>query len=207
MGLLKKAMETYNKDYAYNLYTSYTEKPKSVLKKYNSKNDFLYKVIELTGEPSSSRDYFIVSNCLLDLGIDHIHSALKTIYLYACLGSYLEGSPDDVFDTANYEKHRKNMINGAEWEKIGKEHEKNYDFNSALICYLKAFLLTPYIETPIFYIADLYTKMNNIDDGIVFLSNIKKSKYKNMKQAASEKMKELKDKKDRGYVYRPRPRK
>ena len=207
MGLLEGFKDIVNKDTAFSLYSMFKDDPKKMIKKYKTKEALLLEVIRLTGTPKKRRDYYIIAHSYVDLGAKYRPQAIIALTQYLKKGGYWSGTPNDTIDMGDYKADQRKECIAAEWECLGKAYEGEYIFDEAMRCYREAMQLTPYSETPVMYIADLYVKMNDINSGLAFLTEIKKSRYKNMKQAAVGKYKELKAKKASGYVYKPRSRK
>lgn len=100
---------------------------------------------------------------------------------------------------------------------LGELYEKEYDFNNALIAYESCIKLSPTNHHLYGRKVDVLIKMNRIDDALDYLATVKKSKYyKKYKNNYDEDvfMKtinrlvlECNEKKEKGYVYRPRKQK
>lgn len=173
----------------------------------NSKIDSLMAAINLCGDPNTPKKLYIVSRCYVMAGAKYRPKAIEYLLKYIDVGAAWEGTPRDNIKMDDYVINQLSVNQSEVYCDLGKCYEGEYQFEKALEWYFKALEKFPVSTPPACYIADVYVKMNNIDAGLNFLKEIKKTGYKDMKLIANSKIKELNEKKTKGYVYKPRHRK
>lgn len=173
----------------------------------NSKIDSLMAAINLCGDPNTPKKLYIVSRCYVMAGAKYRPKAIEYLLKYIDVGAVWEGTPRDNIQMDDYIINQLDLSRSMTYCDLGKAYEGEYQFLNALYWYQRALKIDPTSTPAVYHIADVYVKMNDIDAGLKFLKEIKKRRYKDMKLIANEKIKELNEKKTKGYIYKPRPRK
>lgn len=215
MRLFQKIKETSNvnlalqvSNYYHGGLVSFPFKVQKFIKANNNvKKDSLLAAIQLCGEPNTPKKLYIVSSCYVMAGAEYRPKAIEYLLQYIDAGAVWEGTPKDFVSIDGLIINQLDLNRAVTYCDLGKAYEGEYQFVDALYWYRRALEADPTSSPAVSYIADVYVKMNNIDEGLKFLREIKKSGYKDMKLIANEKIKELREKKAKGYVYKPRPRK
>lgn len=171
------------------------------------KKDALLAAIGLCGIPETSKQLYIISNCYLMLGAQFRTQAIIYLLQYIDAGAVWEGTPRCDINIDGHIINQLDLNRSSTYCELGKAYEGEYQFSNALYWYQQALKINPTSSPAVCYIADVYVKMNDIDAGLRFLRDVKKSAYKDIKLIAGDKIKELREKKSNGYVYKPRPRK
>ncbi|MDD6807924.1 MAG: DnaD domain protein [Oscillospiraceae bacterium] len=195
-----------------------TQKEQSVindiLSTCKTRQDILNKVVEICGEPNTSQKRYIYAMAYSWSNKEYRKKAIKYLELYLSNPLY-----EDVYlNRFSYynepiESRKNNHLNSMH-QTLGEIYEKEYDFDNALINYEKAIQYDPY--NPITYRKKVGTliKMNKIEEAIIFLDIIKKSKYyvinnKYMPidwfiKTIDELLEDCKKKQKENYLYKPR---
>lgn len=215
MGIIKKIKESSNVNLALEvsnyfhggLVSSPLQVQKFIKSNNNSKIDSLLAAINLCGEPNTPKKLYIVSRCYVMAGAKYRPKAIEYLLKYIDIGAVWEGTPRDFVVIDGLRINQLDLNRATVYCDLGKAYEGEYQFIDALNWYHKSIDIDPTCSQAVSYIADCYVKMNSIDDGLIFLKGIKKTGCKDMKLIANSKIKELNEKKAKGYVYKPRPRK
>lgn len=170
----------------------YQSKINSILSQCKSREEILMKVVDLCGDPTTLKRLYIISKAYVWAGAKYRNQAIKYLEMYIEKGG---------LDNAN--RIGKSLI----YLDLGKAYEGEYKFDMALACYKKA-ISHNYGTPELCFIAKLYTKMNMLDKGIELLSNAQKRKIyssdESFREVVDRELEDLKSKKARGYVYKPR---
>lgn len=185
----------------------YTYKVQRLIKKCGSKKDCLMAAINLCGNPITPKQLYIVSTCYVLAGASYRPQAIEFLNKYINVGAVWEGTPRSNITIDGYTINQLKINKASVYCDLGKAYEGEYQFDNALISYSNSLKCDPSYTPAISYSADIYVKKNLIDSGLNFLKSYRNSPFKDVRLIASEKTKELKDKKSKGYVYRPRKRK
>lgn len=185
----------------------YTYKVQRLIKKCGSKKDCLMAAISLCGIPTTPKQLYIVSHCYFLAGALYRPQAIEYLLKYIKLGAVWEGTPKDNINIDGYIINQLSLNKASVYYNLGKSYEGEYQFDDALNWYFKSLKINPTSSPAVYAIADVYVKKNCIDDGLKFLQSYRNSKYKDVRLIVDEKSRELRDKKAKGYVYKPRPRK
>lgn len=173
----------------------------------NSKKDSLLAAISLCGEPTTPKQLYVVSRCFVLAGASYRVQAIEFLHKYIDAGAIWEGTPRSNVTIDGYTINQLDINKASVYCDLGKAYEGEYQFDNALLSYSNSLKCDPSYTPAISYSADIYVKKNLIDSGLNFLKNFRNSPFKDVRLIASEKTKELIDKKLKGYVYRPRKRK
>jgi tetratricopeptide (TPR) repeat protein len=106
---------------------------------------------------------------------------------------------------------------------LGKAYEGEYEFEKALICYQKTQSLTPFWAAPYCHICSILIKQNKLNEAMKIYLDAKNSPYytpfkfkspfgetyteDSFKIVIDKHIIELRDKIERGYIYKPRGKK
>lgn len=186
---------------------SYTYQVQRFINRYGSKKDSLIAAINLCGNPITPKQLYIVSTCYVLAGASYRPQAIEFLNKYINVGAVWEGTPRSNIIIDGYTINQLNINKASVYCDLGKAYEGEYQLDDALMSYFHSLKCDPSYTPAISYSADVYVKKNLIDSGLNFLKNFRKSPFKDVRLIASEKTKELKDKKSKGYVYKPRKRK
>lgn len=90
-------------------------------------------------------------------------------------------------------------------------YEREYQFNNALIHMQTSLAIAPYMPMAYVQIPNVYVKLNDYDNALEFIEkskhSIEFSTFPEIRQMILQAEKNILEKKNRGYVYKPRPRK
>lgn len=156
----------------------------------------------LCGEPTTPKGYYIKAMACSWAGASYRPEVIKWATKWIESGcfypeinsfSYLGCTPSQSRFTAAYEM-------------LGQAYEGEYMFDEAIAAYKKAWDYRPNGFHLLNFISRVLTKKNQIDEAIKLLQEtpLMEGETKSMR---SSHIKELKEKKAKGYVYRPRKRK
>lgn len=161
----------------------------------------LHREIDLCSGYHCPAAYAILSNAYIFLGASYRKQAIQY------LTKYLE-NPCWIPCCEQY----RNTYLAGRWSYLGKSYEGEYQFDLALKAYWCELKLTPSFPSPYIEIARVMRKKNQIDLAIQFLKAARKTKhYQNpcletqFRIVIDSHLSELESKRERGYVYRPRP--
>lgn len=157
------------------------------------------RAADLIAEPSTSREYSIKSLACEWAGASYRQETIK--WTLKWIETECEDSLDDSSWYPGCTPQQSRLATG--YERLAKAYEGEYMFEEALAAYQKAWKIRTNAYHYINMIARVYTKMNRIDDAIALLKNTPLIEGE-LKQSRNEHLKELKEKKAKGYVYKPR---
>lgn len=157
---------------------------------------------ELCGSPTTPKGYYIKSRACEWAGAKYRPETIKWTKKWIESGLDYLGMPGDKYIHCSVYQSREYDA----YSRLGEAEEKEYLYEDALISYQKAFEARPEAYNLIVRRSTVLTKLGRIDDAIKLVKNEKPIDplFKNVQR---ETLKELKDKKARGYVYRPRKKK
>jgi len=199
------------------------KKAKQIIEKAKNRQEVLDKIIELCQNIEHPKAYYLIGTAYVWKGAKFRRQA---IYY---LEKYLE-NPVEI--KKSYYNREGKLIDGFTsgiqisyvYRDLAKCYEGEYEFEKALEYYQKAAELDPSVPSVYIHIAQVYVKMNNLDEAIRVLNKAKNSKYytptkitdsldgsvyydNTFKITIDNYLKDLKEKKKRGYVYKPRKKK
>lgn len=211
----------------YSLTPTEQRKIDSILKTCTCRQDILNKVIELCGEPTTPKQRYIYA--MAYSWSNKEYRKLAIYYLEKYLGNPLY---DDVYRDCHHLlagkqfslAEEKNIHLGNMYLELGKVYESEYEFDKALNCYQKGKELTPFWAFPICNIANILIKQNKLSDALLLVIESKNTKYylpikfktelsnkiyvdDTFKKVIDNKLKDIEEKMENGYVYKPRKRK
>lgn len=160
------------------------------------------RAAEIVGEPTTSRGYSIKSWACEWAGASYRPETIKWTLKWIETGC--EHSHDDTSANLGCTPQQSRLAAGH--ERLAKAYEGEYMFEEALSAYQKAWEIRPNACHYINMIARVYTKMNRLDDAISLLKDTPLIEGET-KRMRIEHLKELQEKKAKGYVYRPRKKK
>lgn len=185
---------------------SFSKKALHIIKAAKDKNDILDEVIDLCKNINAFEAYNNIAKAYELKGAKFRNQEIETYNLIFEKYQNFKGSYD-LFD------------------KLGQAYEGEYEFEKALNCYLKAYNLQPSAPPIYCRLAQIYSKMNNLDMSISILTKAKKSQYyepklsfispidkskhydNTFKLVIDSHLKKYEEKKEKGYVYKPRKKK
>lgn len=173
----------------------------------HSKKECLMEAVRLCGEPKTNDQLYIISQSYVLAGADYRPQAIMWLNKFISAGAVWSGTPRGMVTMEDYVESQLSMSIAEIWYQLGRAYEGEYQFENALSAFIRALNTDNFYTPAVAGVSDVYLKMNRIDDGIRFLTGIKKTGCKDMKVFAKSKIEELKSKKANGYVYKPRPRK
>lgn len=202
---------------------STTQPSKEVIKSTKDKNKLANKIIDLCKNIESPIAYYNIAYAYRMKGSEYRVKVIE--YLNKFLSNPKFDKLSEHFSIQQfYNISTFNLKLAGAYIFLGETYEEEYEFEKALNCYMKSYNIDPY-ESPIYCcIANIYRKMNNLDKAIEFLKNAKESKYykvyewknpivnKTYKDDTFIKvidnyLNDLKNKKEKDYIYRPRKKK
>lgn len=185
-----------------------------ILRTCKDRQEVLNKVIEICGEPNTSQQRYIYAMAYSWSNKEYRRKAIKYLEMYLMNPLY-----DDIYlnrfsylnepTESRKDKHLISMHNA-----LGEIYEKEYMFEEALANYEKSISLNPY--NPLLYRkkVGVLIKIGKINEALIFLENVKKSKYyitNNLYipidwfiKTIDELILDCKDKIENNYVYKPR---
>lgn len=228
MGLFKFNKNT-NTDIALELFgtlgsggnTQLSKSAKNILSRCNHRTDVLKEMINLCPNPTTQKELYIVSTAYVWLGAGYRKQAIEFLTKYINVGAYWEGTPNQFVNLYGFDIDQKKANIAYVYENLGMSYEGEYMFQEAFDAYKKAYELCPYYSIGIVKMANIYVKMNTIDNALKLLKEAKKSQYykkyiwkdnvlgttyKNddFVKSIDRAIKDIQEKKLKGYVYRPR---
>lgn len=180
---------------------------KSIIKQCsNDRSAILLSEIELCAPYETSMSYCIIANAYYFLGAAYRQQTIQY------MSKYLK-NPEWIPRAEYYEADRERYLSGR-WGILGKAYESEYRFEEALQAYQAEREIMPEYPTAYIHIATILSKMNRLDDAIELLNETKNTRYyiepafgSCFNTVIDNYLSKFKDKKERGYVYRPRQRK
>lgn len=184
------------------------------IKECKTRQDIINKAIELCGEPDTPQKRYIYAKGYAWSNKEYRPLAIKYITLYLNNPLYEEiyiNRFKNINDTID--KRKQDHICDMK-EMLADVYMKVYEFENALKIYDELIEIDP--TMPIFYRKKVSAliKLHRLDDCIIFLKNVKKSKYYRkyteyipttwFKSTIDELLKDCINKKLNGYVYKPR---
>lgn len=213
--------ESYKSELAYNLFMSlgvgtvdpeYYDDVTEQKALCKTRNDILFHIINLIGYPETVKEKYTFAYAYYWLGSQYCTQAITYLCEYIKSGCLPDNGKRYIPEFDLYIESQNNLANA--YHDLGVSCERNYQFDDAMKCYIKAARMQPYYSHHYAFIARLCAKLNDLDRGIRILDRAKVSnKYykmsertetKDFKRAIDIERKNLTDKKERGYVYRPR---
>lgn len=174
----------------------------NIHREYGSQRFIAAKASSLLPEPTTSREYSVKSWACEWAGAEYRKETIK--WTLKWLETGCKHSHDDTAYYPGCSPAQSRIITA--YDRLAKAYEGEYMFDEALAAYQKAWEIRPNASHYINMIARLYTKMNRLDDAISLLKNTPLIEGE-LKTARNALLKELKEKKAKGYVYRPRKKK
>lgn len=205
-----------NKKYKYSVNKVLKEcTPKGDL--YPERQQVLLKIIDLIGDPKTPKERFIVAKTYAWSRAEYRNDAIQYLELYLNNPLYKEAYINNVYDTPEKNKlHHLSEMYGY----LGKAYIGEYDFDKALSTY--EYMINIFPENPSAYMGKCETliKQNELSKCYDWLLNCKKLPYYklNKQNGKTEEenwfhftinrlIKDVKEKIDKGYIYRPRKNK
>ena len=184
----------------------YRSKVNKIVKAYNgNRRECFIVAASLFGEPQDNDQLYMLSQCYVNAGAKYRKQAIEFLKRFIDAGAVWSGAPKGTFD---YGDHVEDLFSGYIaniWYQLGKAYEGEYCFIEARQAYFEALDIDSYFTPAACGVSDPYIKMNDLDGGIRFLNQLTKSKYKDMKLIAKDRLEDLKKKKAAGYIYKSRP--
>jgi tetratricopeptide (TPR) repeat protein len=182
---------------------------KPIIEKANNRHEVLDKILKLCSNIKEPHAYYLTGTAYVWKGAKFRKDAINYLEKYStnpsealCGGSYLRGGK---FVEQTLEMHLHYV-----YQNLGKAYEGEYDFDKALLYYIKAKESDPYVESSYIHIAEIYSKLGDLDKSIETLKAVQQSEYykddNSFKVIIDSYLKEFTDKKERGYIYRPKRR-
>gem|GEM_PF-942019 len=198
-------------------------KAKSIVQQCPTNQDVFNKIIELCGEPKTSRQRYILAEAYAISRVAFRKQAIYYLQLYLSNPPYEDAyiySHHLVGHRESSVEEEKNIHLGHMYDNLGKAYEGEYEFEKALECYKKELELTPFWPVGYYCVACILIKQGKMNEAMQVYLNAKLSpyyepiKYKSpsgdfyvdnvFKRVIDEHIAELQEKINRGYVYRPR---
>jgi len=203
---------------------------KKHLRKCKSRQDVLDLVISLCEEPNTPRERYLIATAYSWSSVKYADKRIEYIKLYLDNPLYEKayanrGGIDSRFptqkelDEANRNYHLCEMLHY-----MGMAYESLYDFEKALECYQKTINLRPDVQATYCWCAEVLRKLNRIDEAIELLEKSLDSKWTkpitwkdvfgnihqkdtHFSDVIKKELADLQIKKQKGYIYKPRPKK
>ncbi|MDI6604078.1 MAG: tetratricopeptide repeat protein [Thermoanaerobacteraceae bacterium] len=199
------------------------KKAKQIVEKAKDRHEVLDKIIELCQNIEHPKAYYLIGTAYVWKGAKFRREAIY----------YLEKYLDNPVEIKkSYYSREGKLIDGFTsgvqisfiYGDLGKCYEGEYEFEKALEYYQKAAELDPSVPSVYVHIAQVYAKMKNLDEAIKVLQEAKNSKYytpiktispidgsthydNTFKITIDNYLEDLKEKKEKGYIYKPRIKK
>jgi tetratricopeptide (TPR) repeat protein len=199
------------------------KKAKQIAEKAKGRHEVLDKIIELCQNIEHPKSYYLIGMAYVWKGAKFRREAIY--YLEKYLNTPIE------IEESYYSREGK-LVDGYTtgiqishvYKDLGKCYEGEYEFEKALESYQKAAKLDPSIPSAYVFIAQVLVKMNKLDKAIEVIQKAKNSRYyapiktisqfdgkiyydDTFKIVIDNYLEDLKIKKEKGYVYRPRKKK
>lgn len=172
----------------------------------NDRKRILLAEVELCKQYETPMSYCVIANAYYFLGAAYRQETIEY------MRKYLE-NPEWIPHAEYFEDDRTRYLS-VRWGILGQAYEGEYQFEDALWAYCGEKDAAPEHPAAYVHIATVLTKMNRIDDAIAFLREAQKTRYYNEPGFGTcfdiiidNRLSQLEEKKKRGYVYKPRPRK
>ncbi|RKL63049.1 tetratricopeptide repeat protein [Thermoanaerobacteraceae bacterium SP2] len=193
-----------------------------IIKQAKDRQEVLDKIIELCQDIENPVAYYLIGTAYTWKGAKYRTQAIPYLEKYVA-------NPVEI-EKAFYEREGE-FIDGFSsgivlsyvYSNLARCYEGEYIFDKALEYYQKALELDPSVASKYIHLANIYVKMNNLDKAIEVMQNAKNSKYyKTIKKVSpvdgtticdnsfiyviDNYLQGLYEKKQKGYVYKPRKR-
>ena len=157
---------------------------------------------DLCGEPETAKGYCIKSKACDWAGAKYRPETIRWTLKWIDAGLSYPGMEPNHYSGCTVKQSREYDA----FQRLGEAYEGEYMFDEALSSYKKALDARPAAYSLVVSISKVLTKMNKLDEAIEMVSNspCENEIDKNIRRAT---LKELKEKKARGYVYKPRNKK
>lgn len=197
-----------------------SNKAKKILSYSEHRTDVLKEIIKLCPNPTTAKELYIVSTAYVWLGACFRQEAIEYLLKYISVGATWEGTPKDTVNIFGYDINQKLSCIAKVYYDLGQCYEKEYMFEEALSAYKKASEYDGHFAYYIVCTANIYVKLGNYEDALKTLYEAKNSEYykvyyyktgdgkewtdKDYIDAIDRAVTDIKDKQNRGYIYRPR---
>lgn len=180
----------------------YSKKVQDVHSRFSRQGEIAAYASNVCGEPATVKGYYVKSWACEWAGAKFRQETIKWTQKWIESGLLYPGCSDGRYTGCTVLQSRQYDA----YLRIGKACEGEYMFEEALSAYEKGHSARPDAYSLIVAMSRVLTKMNRLDDAIRLID---KSPCPNPldKNIRRETLKELKDKKERGYVYRARKKK
>lgn len=180
---------------------------KHILEKCNNdRKSILLAEVELCKPFETPMSYCIIANAYYFLGAAYRQEIIQY------MTKYLD-HPDWIPHSDHFEGDRERYLAGR-WGVLGLAYEGEYMFEDALQAYISEKNVSPEYPTAYVHIATVLSKMNRLDEAISFLKEAQTTRYyrepgfgTTFNTVIDNYLAKFEEKKKRGYVYKPRPRK
>ena len=180
---------------------------KHILEKCNNdRKSILLAEVELCKPFETPISYCVIANAYYFLGAAYRQETIQY------MTKYLD-NPDWMPHSDYFEGDRERYLAGR-WGVLGLAYEGEYMFEEALQAYISEKIVAPEYPTAYVHIATVLSKMNRLDEAISFLKEAQTTRYyrepgfgTTFNTVIDNYLSKFEEKKKRGYVYKPRPRK
>lgn len=157
-----------------------SKKIEKILSKCTTRQSVLDKVIELCGEPETSRQRYIIAAAYMRSKTEDREKAIEAIE------KYLAGTPyEEIYQNEHHfrgskefsPEEERNIHLASMYAHLGKEYESLYSFNKALSCYKKESDLTPFYPAPYCRASSIHIKKNQMTEAMNVLLSARKTRY------------------------------
>lgn len=200
-----------------------SNRAQTILSLCKHRTDVLKKMIELCPEPKTAKELYIVSTAYVWLGAGYRKEAIEYLLKYIDAGAVWDETPNGFIYLFGYKENQMSSNIAKVYFDLGQCYEKEYLFEEALSAYEKAADYNKYFAYYIVCIANINVKTGNYISALQVLYDAKNSQYykvyhyktidgKNNKnddfiRSIDNAIIETENKKQRGYVYKPRKNK
>lgn len=180
----------------------YAKKVKEISEKCERQGAIAAYASDLCGEPDTAKGYCIKSNACEWAGAKYRPDTIRWTLKWIDAGLSYPGMDPWHYSGCTVKQSREYDA----FMRLGKAYEGEYMFEEALSSYKKASTARPDAYSIVVYMSKVLTKMNKLDEAIQLVSTSQcEGKFdENVRRATLE---DLKEKKARGYVYKPRNKK
>lgn len=199
----------------------FSKESMKIIKHAKNKDDILDKAIELCVNAKEPAAYLNIAEAYRLKGTKYRSEAIK--YYNKFLENPVFMKTNKKYAIQAYQNiTTENIELSNVYMNLGNAYEGQYDFEKALKMYKESQKIDPSNQIIYCCIARVYSKMNKLDESINILRKAKSSKYYKINattilnkvykddtfaKVIDSYLKDYEDKKERGYIYRPRKKK
>lgn len=185
--------------------TQYKRAVEKLLAQHETRIEQLKAIAALCRDDKTPKALWIKAYAYVWAGASCRREAIIALTEYLQGEIYFDG-PNDMIGLGSTKVRRYDALRAEACIYLGKAYDGEYEFENALACFRRAFIFDATSYGVYLMIADTYRKMNNLELAIHTLEVAKEktSPRDDMQFSFNEALVDLRAKKARGYIYRPR---